>query len=142
MHGHLVAVKVGVVCRTHQRMDFQRAAFHQNRLKCLDAQSMQRRGTVQQHRMLFDDIFQYVPNPAIRTFHQLFGLAHIVAMVFLYQFFQYKWLKQFQRHFLWQAALIHLQLRPYHDNASTGIVYTFAQKVLTETTLFTAQQIG
>ena len=142
MHGHLVAVKVRVVGRTHQRVNLQRAAFHQHRLKSLNAQSVQRGGAVQKHRMFFDDIFQHIPYPAVGTFHQLFRLTHVVAVVFLYQLFQYKRLKQFQRHFLRQPALIHPQFRANHDYATAGIVNTFAQQVLAETALFASQQIG
>ena len=61
MDSHLVAVKVGVKRSTHKRMKLDRLALYQNRLKCLDSQSMERRGTVQHNRVLFDNILQHIP---------------------------------------------------------------------------------
>ena len=46
MHRHLVAVKVGIESRTNQGVDFDRLAFDENRLKGLDSEPMQRRGSV------------------------------------------------------------------------------------------------
>jgi len=43
VHGHLVAVEIGIECRAHQRMQLDRLAFDQHRLERLDAQAMQRR---------------------------------------------------------------------------------------------------
>jgi len=39
---HLIAVKVGVECGADQRVDFDGLAFHQHRLKRLNAKAMQR----------------------------------------------------------------------------------------------------
>ena len=47
VHGHLVAVEVGVEGRTHQRMELDGLAFDQDRLERLDAQTVQRRRAVQ-----------------------------------------------------------------------------------------------
>ena len=62
VNGHLVAVKVGVEGGAHQGMQLNGFAFDQNRLKGLDAQTVQGGGTVEQHRMLFDHLFQDVPH--------------------------------------------------------------------------------
>ena len=43
VHGHLVAVEVGVEGGADQRMQLDRLAFDQHRLERLDAQTMQRR---------------------------------------------------------------------------------------------------
>lgn len=51
-------------------------------------------------------------------------------------------LEEFKSHFLWQTALIEFEFRTYDDNRTTGVVYTFTEKVLTETTLFTAEHTG
>src|SRR3546814_3541745 len=60
--GHLVTVEVGVERGADQRMQLDGLAFDQHRLERLDAQAMQRRGAVEQHRMLADDFFQDVPD--------------------------------------------------------------------------------
>ena len=65
MHRHLVAVEVGVESRADQRMDLDRLALHQHRLEGLDPQPVQRRGPVQQHRMVLDDVLEDVPDDAV-----------------------------------------------------------------------------
>ena len=62
VHGHLVAVEVGVERGADQRMQLDRLAFDQHRLERLDAQAVQRRRAVQQHRMLADHLFEDVPH--------------------------------------------------------------------------------
>ena len=52
MHGHLVAVEVRVVRRADERMQMDRFAFDQHRLEGLNAETMERRCAVEQHRML------------------------------------------------------------------------------------------
>ena len=62
VHGHLVAVEVGVERRANQRMQLDRLALDQHRLERLDAETMQRRRAVQHHRMLADDLVEDVPD--------------------------------------------------------------------------------
>ena len=52
MDGHLVAVEVGVEALADQRVDADGVAFDQHRLERLDAHAVQRRGAVQQHRVV------------------------------------------------------------------------------------------
>jgi len=56
-----VAVEVGVERRTHERMQLNGLAFDEHGLERLDAQAMQSRRTVQEHRMLADDFLEDVP---------------------------------------------------------------------------------
>ena len=62
MDGHLVAIEVGVVRRAGERMELERAALGEHRLERLDAEAMERRGTVQEHRMLLDDVLEHIPD--------------------------------------------------------------------------------
>ncbi len=52
VHGHLVAVEVGVERRADERVDLDGLALDQLRLEGLDAQAVQGRRAVQQHRVL------------------------------------------------------------------------------------------
>ena len=45
VYGHLVAVEVGVECRTCQRMELQGLAFDELRLEGLDTEAVQGRGS-------------------------------------------------------------------------------------------------
>ena len=62
VHGHLVAVEVGVERGTDQRMQLDRLAFDQHRLERLDTQAVQRRRTVQHDRVLADHFFEDIPD--------------------------------------------------------------------------------
>jgi hypothetical protein len=62
VHGHLVAVEVGVECRANQRMQLDGLALDQYRLERLNAEAMQGRSAVEQHRMFADHLFQDVPH--------------------------------------------------------------------------------
>ena len=69
MDCHLITVKVRVKRRTHQRMQLDCLTFYQNRLKRLDAQSVQCRGTVQHYGMLLDYLFQHIPHLGVHLIH-------------------------------------------------------------------------
>ena len=125
MDCHLVTVKVGIVCSTYQRMQFDCTPFRQDRLKSLDTKPMQSRCTVQKHRMFFDYIFQNIPNSSSSTFYHAFCTFDISSLTAVNQAFHDKRLKQFQRHFFRQTTLMHFQFRPYYNNRTTGIVNTF-----------------
>jgi hypothetical protein len=60
--GHLVAVEVRVEGGADERMQLDRFAFDQHRLERLNAQAVQCRRAVQQHRMFADDLFEDIPD--------------------------------------------------------------------------------
>jgi hypothetical protein len=62
VHRHLVAVEVGVERGADQRVDLDGLALDQLRLERLDAEAVQRRRTVEQHRVLGDDLLEHVPH--------------------------------------------------------------------------------
>ena len=75
VHGHLVAVEVGVERGADQRMKLDRLAFDQHRLERLNAETMQRRRAVQQHRMFADDLVEDIPDFGLFLFDQLLRAA-------------------------------------------------------------------
>ena len=74
VHRHLVAVEVGVECRTDERVDLDRLTLDQHRLESLDTKTVKRRSTVQKNRMLANDFFENVPNDRLLTFDHFAGL--------------------------------------------------------------------
>ena len=99
MASHLVTVKVGIVCRADQRMQLNSTTFPQNRLKCLNTESVQRRGTVQQYGMFFNDIFQNVPYIFLNTFYLFFRIFNIRSLAFFNKFLHNEGFEEFQGHF-------------------------------------------
>ena len=73
MDSHLVAIEIRVESRTYQRMQLNRLAFDQYRLKCLDTKTVQCRCTVQQYRVLTDYFRKNIPDLGTLCFYQLFG---------------------------------------------------------------------
>ena len=139
---HLVAVEVGVEGGADQRMQLDGATFHQHGFESLNAQTVQRRRTVQQHGVLLDDFFQNVPDLGTALFHHALGVLAMVRLFQGHQTLDNEGFEQLQRHFLRHAALIQLQLGADDDNGTAGVVNALAQQVLTETSLLAAQQIA
>src|SRR5699024_2205234 len=133
MNRHLVTVEVGVERCTYERVKLDCLTFYKNRLECLDTKSVQCRGTVQHNRMLFNDIFQYIPDFCLKSFHHFLCVFDIVCCTVCNKLFHYERFEQLDCHFFRQTALIDLQFRSYYDNGTSGIVNTFSEQVLTET---------
>ena len=139
---HLVAVKVGVKRGTHQGVQLNGFAFNQNRLKRLNAQTVQSRCTVQQNGVFANHFFQDVPYFGHFLFYQFFGRLHGGGQFALFQFVENKRFEQFQRHFFRQTALVQTQVRTNGNHGTTRIVHPFTQQVLTEATALTFNHIG
>ena len=138
---HLVAVEVGVVCGTYQRMQLERAALNEDRLERLNAQTVQSRCAVEQHGVLLDDDLERVPNlGALLIDHLLCGLD-VVCNAVLNELLHNEGAEQLNGHFLGNAALIDLKIRADNDNATAGVVNALAQQVLTETSLLALKHI-
>ena len=142
VHGHLVAVEVGVERRADQRMQLDRLAFDQHRLERLDAQAMQRRRAVQQHGMLADHLVENIPDLGTLFFDQLLRLLHRGGQTLGVKPRIDERLEQFQRHLLRQAALMQPQFGTDHDHRTAGIVDALAEQVLPETALLALQHVG
>src|SRR5699024_363121 len=79
VNSHLVAVEVSVICGTHQGVQLQSTALYQHRLKSLNAQTVQRRCTVQQHGVILDDDFQSIPNLGLGALYSLSGSLDVAG---------------------------------------------------------------
>ena len=118
VYGHLVSVKVGVVCRTHKRMELESPALDQNRLKCLDAEPVERWCAVQKHRVLGDDFVKRIPYLCTRALHHLLCALDVVRKAVLDQLLHYKRFEQLNGHLFGKAALIYLEFGADNYNAA------------------------
>ncbi len=141
MAGHLVTVEVGVEGRADQRMKLNGPTFPKDRFKGLDAQTVECRGTVQENRMFLDDVFEDVPDFIADAFDFFLGVFNVRRNFFFDELLHDERLEEFQCHFLWKTALVHLHFRADNDNRTAGIVDTFPEQVLTETALLPFQHI-
>ena len=142
MAGHLVTVEVSVVAWAYERMQLDRAAFPEDRFKSLDTESVQCRCAVQKDRVFFDDIAKDFPDFRSELIDLLACRFEVACDASLDKFMHDERLEEFDRHFLRQAALIHFELRSDDDNGTAGVVDTFTEEVLTETSLLALQHVG
>ena len=142
MDRHLVAVEVGIESRTDKRMKLDRLSFYKDRLKSLDAESVQCRSTVQHDRVLRDDVLEDIPYFALKALDHLLGALNIVRRSAAYEFLHNERLEELDRHLLGKTALIDLQLRTYDDNGTSRIVDALSEKILTETSGLAFQHVG
>ena len=73
MDRHLVAVKVSIKRGTNKRVQLDCLAFDKNRLKGLNAKTVQSWRTVQHDRMFANDFFKNIPNFRTFLFDHAFG---------------------------------------------------------------------
>ena len=118
MNSHLVTVEVGVEGRANQRVQLNGFAFDQDRLKGLNAQTVQRRRTVEHHRVLFDDLFQNVPHDGRAGFDFLLGSLDRGRDAHGFEAREDERLEEFQCHELGQAALVQLERWAHGDDGT------------------------
>ena len=132
MHRHLVTVKVGVVGTACQRMQADGLPLDQGRLKGLDGKPVQGRRTIQQDRVLPGHLIEHVPNLGRLAVDQFLGGTNGVNVAEILEPADDERLEQHERHFLWQTALVQLELGTDHDHRSAGVVHALAEQVLAE----------
>ena len=116
MNSHLVAVEVSVERGANQWVKLNGFAFDQHRLKRLNAQTVKCWRAVEHNRMFADHLVEDIPNFRLFFFNQLLGLLHSGRKTFGFKTRIDEGLEQFERHLLWQTALMKLQLWAHNDN--------------------------
>ena len=140
--GHLVAVEVGVERRADQRVELDRLALDQHRLERLDAEAVERRRAVQQHRMLADHLVEDVPDFLALLLDPLLRLLERHRQALGVEPGVDERLEQLERHLLGQAALVQLELRTGDDHRAARIVDALAEQVLAEAALLALEHVG
>ena len=123
-------------------MELERLALNQHGLEGLNGQAVQRGRAVEQHGMVVNHVFQYIPNLGLDALDDALGRLDVGGVACGDQLLHDEGLEQLQRHRLGQTALIHLQVGADDDNGTAGIVDTLTQQVLAEASLLTSEQVG
>src|ERR1700685_3168907 len=123
-------------------MDADCLPFDQHRFESLNAETVKRRSTVQEHRVLANHVLKDIPHDRFLRLYQLFRLLNRGAMARGFELVIDERLEKLQRHLLRQTALMQLQLRSDHDNGTAGVVDALAQQVLAQTALFALERVG
>ena len=115
MDSHLVAVKVGVKGFTSKRVQLERLALYQYRLKGLDSQTVQCRSAVQQYRVLAYNFVKNGEHFGGFLLNIKLGLFKVKGNSLVHQFFHDERLEQFKRHLCRKSALPKLEFRSNND---------------------------
>src|ERR1700722_10910525 len=103
---------------------------------------MQGWSAVQHYWMVFDDLFQNVPNDWLLLFHDFFCLLDGGDVAGLLEPVINKRLEQFERHLLRQSALMQLEFGTDHNDGTSRVVDALAEQVLAEAALLAFQRVG
>ncbi|MNK62339.1 hypothetical protein D3C87_815130 [compost metagenome] len=142
VHGHLVAVEVGVVRGADQRVQLDSLTFDQYRFKRLDTQTVKGRCTVEKNRVFANHFSENVPNLWQLALDHLLGSLDGGSETTHFKLAENERLEQLESHFLRQTALVQTQGRTYGNYRTTGVVNTLTEQVLTETTLLTLDHVS
>src|ERR1700680_4410984 len=85
----------------------------------LNAGAVKRWSAVQKHRVVFNDLFENVPNNRFLLLHHFLGLLDGGAVSGLLEPVIDERLEKFERHLLGQTALVQLEFWSNHDDGST-----------------------
>ncbi len=96
--GHLVTVEVGVERRADERVKLDGLAFDEDGLERLDAEAVERRGAVQENRVLADDLFEDVPDLGALLLHHLLRALDGVDVAALFELVVDERLEELERH--------------------------------------------
>ena len=139
---HLVAVEVRVERVADERVHLDRLALDEHRLEGLDAQAVERRRAVQQHRVLGDDLLEHVPDLRDHRVDVLLGRLDVLDGLPLDEPAHDERLEELERHQLGQPALVELEVRAGHDHRAAGVVDALAEQVLPEAPLLALEHVA
>ncbi len=135
VHSHLVAVEVGVECRTCQWVELDCLAFDHLGLEGLDAETVKSRCTVEKHGVAFHHVFEDIPYDGLLAVDDLLGALDSLDDAALDELADHERLVELGSHVFGDAALVHLELGTNDDNRTGRIVDTLTEEVLTEASL-------
>ena len=141
VNSHLVTVEVSVERRTYERVQLDRFTFDQRGFERLNAETVQRRRTVQHDGVFADHFVEDIPNFGTFFFNEFLRLFNSRRQTLCFETRVDERLEQLERHLLRQTTLVKLELWAGHNNRTTREVDALTQKVLTEATLLTFQHV-
>ena len=87
--------------------------------------------------MLFDYILEHIPNLCLETLNHLLRVLNVMCCSVCNEFLHNERFEELDCHLFRKTALVDLKFRSNDDNGTSGIVNSFTEEVLTETSLFT-----
>ena len=103
---------------------------------------MQCRGTVEQNRVILDDVIKNVPYFRLRSLYHDSCLLCVLSELSVSKLLHDERLEELKCHCLRKSALVELQIRSYYDYGTSGEVDSLSEQVLTESSLLTLEHVG
>src|ERR687893_87932 len=104
--------------------------------------AVQRRGAVEQHRVVLDDLLEDIPDFRPHALDDALGALDVVGEALLDELAHDERLEQLERHLLGQPALVELELRADDDDRAARVVDALAEQVLAEPALLALQHVA
>src|SRR5262245_6544932 len=123
-------------------MDTNGLAFHEHWFKGLNTKPVKRRRTVQEHRVVANDLFENLVHLWRLALDDLFRALHRLGDALLDELVNDERLEQLERHQLGQTALMQLKLGTDDDDRTARVVHALAEQVLTEPALLALEHVG
>ena len=142
MDSHLVSVEVGVERGTYERVEFYRSALDKYGFESLNSETVKGRRAVKKNGSVLDNRFESVPDGSFGSFDHFLRGFYILDYSEFGKSLHYERLEKFESHFFRKTALIYLQFGSDDDNGTSGVVDTFTEKVLSETSLLAFENFG
>ena len=139
VHGHLVAVEVGIESRTGQRVELDGLALDEFGLEGLDSESVQCRSTVEEHGVSLHHVLEDIPDDGLAAVDDFLGALHRLHDTALDELADDERLVEFGSHEFRQSALAHLEFRAHDDYRACRVVDALTEKVLAESSLLSFQ---
>src|SRR5829696_2927335 len=141
VHRHLVAVEVRVEGGTDERVDLDGLALHKHGLERLDAEAVESRRAVQEHRVLLDHVLEDVPHLGTEPLDHLLGATDVRRKCPVHEDLHHERLEELDGHQARKAALVHLQAGADHDHRAPRVIDALAEQVLPEATLLALEHV-
>ena len=139
---HLVTVEVGVEAGADEGVEADGLTLDETGLESLDAETVQRRSTVEQDRMALEDIFEDFPHDGLLAVDDALGALDGLHQAAFEEFADDIGFEKLGGHILGKTALVHLQLGTDNNDRTAGVVDTLTKQVLTEAALFALEGVG
>ena len=139
---HLVAIEVGVETGTSERVELYSLTLDHLRLERQDTVTVQCRRTVKEYRVPLHDVLEDLIDNRFAAIDDLLRRLDGLNDTTLDELTDDERLIELCRHLFRETTLVHLELRTHDDDGTRGVVHTFTEEVLTETSLFTLQRVG
>src|SRR3989339_705166 len=120
MDGHLVAIEIRIEGCANKRMQTDGFAFNENGVEGLYPKTVKRWSSIEQHRMVLDDLLKDIPNLGAFFLNEFFRVFYRLNVAFLLKFPDNERLVQFESHAFWEAALMNLVVGPKEKDDFAG----------------------